>query len=306
MESLETAAGSARIYYAERRSRPQAGPAASLRIDRPRRRCRAGPGERTVDAIRLPVNRQRRDVYVRVNCADRRRIYRLCHGGPLAGDRASGRLEANGRRRRELATLSDGLFTSRADRAGCHLRRCTGWVRDGARRYSENDGWRRALDHDQDAGDLATRSGALSLGLAARVDSPVALVEVLRAERADAPLRSDELAAVRADPLEPRAAGRAEDEFFLHAFLTSRTDDTLLRLGEQALLRELTRVGLTERLLRRNDEIKEEAEDVEDDHHQAGEVRKELVLGPLLRVADGPEHHREVDREDVQTRQPNR
>src|SRR6266576_4751746 len=138
------------------------------------------------------------------------------------------------------------------------------------------------------------------------MDGPVALIEVLSAERADVPLRPDELAAVRADPLEPRAAGRAQDEFLLHAFLTSRTDDTLLRLGEQALLRELTLVGLTERLLRTDDEIKEEAEDVEDDHHQAGEVWKELVLGPLLCVADSPENHREVDREDVQTRQPNR
>src|SRR2546428_8916540 len=138
------------------------------------------------------------------------------------------------------------------------------------------------------------------------MNCPVALVEVLRAERADVPVRPDELAAVRADPLEPRPAGRAEDELLLHAFLTSRTDDALLRLGEQALFGELTFVGLAERFLWTNDEIEEEAEDVEDDHHEAREVRKELVLSALLSVAHGPEDHREVDREDVQTRQPHR
>ena len=36
------------------------------------------------------------------------------------------------------------------------------------------------------------------------------------------------------------------------------------------------------------------------------EVWKELVLSALLRIANRPEHHREVDREDVQTRQPHR
>src|SRR5437868_11320796 len=152
----------------------------------------------------------------------------------MARDRPSGWLEANGRRRRELATLPGGLFASRADRAGCHLRRCERRLRDGARRHSANDGWRRALDHDQDSGDLATRSGALSLGLAARVDRPVALVEVLCAERADVPLGSDQLAAVRADPLEARAAGGAEDEFLLHPFFARWTHDALLRLREEA------------------------------------------------------------------------
>src|SRR4029077_16888903 len=126
------------------------------------------------------------------------------------------------------------------------------------------------------------------------------------AERADVPLGSDELAAVRADPLESRAAGRAEDEFLLHAFLAGRTHDALLRFGEKALLRELALVRLTEGLLRTDDEIKEEAKDVEDDHHETREVRKELVLGALLRDADRPDHHREIDREDVQPRQPNR
>src|SRR5256712_12315357 len=138
------------------------------------------------------------------------------------------------------------------------------------------------------------------------MNCPIALVKVLRAERADVPLGTDELAAVRADPLEPRAAGRAEDELLLHAFLAGRTHDTLLCFREQALLRELTLIRLTERLFRTNDEIKEEAEDVEDDHHETREIWKELVLGPLLSIANGPEHHREVDREDVQTRQPHR
>src|SRR2546428_11712902 len=153
---------------------------------------------------------------------------------------------------------------------------------------------------------LTLGPGALSFDLAAGVHGPVALVEVLRAERADVPLRPDELPARWADSLEPRAACRAEDEFLLHAFLAGRADHALFGLGEEALLRELTLVSLTERLLRTDDEIEEEPEDVEDDHHETREVREELVLGPLLRVADGPEHHREVDREDVETRQPHR
>src|SRR2546423_5833616 len=138
------------------------------------------------------------------------------------------------------------------------------------------------------------------------MDRPVALVEVLRAERADVPLRTDELSAGWANSLQTSATGRAQDEFFLHAFLARRADHALLGLGQEALLRELTLVRLTEGLLRSNDQIKEQPEDVQDDHHEAGEIRKELVLGPLLRVANGPEDHREVDREDVQTRQPNR
>src|SRR5207248_6513830 len=150
----------------------------------------------------------------------------------------------------------------------CHtrhrVRRCVGRLRDSARCDPANDRRGRPLDHDQDPWDgLAPRSGR-SFGLAARVHRPVALVEVLRAERADVPLRSDELAAVWTNSLEPGAAGRAEDEFFLHAFLARRAHDALLRFCEEALLRELTLVRLAEGLFGTDDEIQEEAEDVED------------------------------------------
>src|SRR5437773_1443832 len=152
----------------------------------------------------------------------------------------------------------------------------------------------------------ALGAGALSFDLAARMHGPVALVEVLRAERANVPLGADELPARRADSLQARAARRAEDEILLDAFLAGRTDHPLLGLGEGALFGELALVGLAEGLLRANDEIKEEAEDVQDHDHQAREVRKDLVLGALLRIADRPEHHREVDREDVETGQSHR
>src|SRR6267143_1916147 len=92
---------------------------------------------------------------------------------------------------------------------------------------------------------------------------PVALVEVLRAERADVPLRADELPAGRADSLEARAARRAKDEFLLHAFLAGRAHHALLGFGEQALFGELAFVRLAEGLLGANDEIQEEAEDVD-------------------------------------------
>src|SRR3989441_5452286 len=153
---------------------------------------------------------------------------------------------------------------------------------------------------------LTLGPGALSFDLAARVHGPVALVEVLRAERADVPLRTDELPARRADSLEARAARRAEDEFLLHAFLAGRTDHALLGFGKEALFGELAFVRLAEGLLGANDEIEEEAEDVQDHDHQAREVREDLVLGALLCIADRPEHHRQVDREDVEAGEAHR
>src|SRR5438105_5690776 len=144
------------------------------------------------------------------------------------------------------------------------------------------------LEPSSDGGRQAGRRGALggayalTLGLAARVHRPVALVEILRAEGADVPLGTDELPARRADALEPRAACRAEDEVVLHALFAGGTDDPLLRFGEEAFLGELTLVRLAERPLGTHDEIKEETKDVEDHHHEAREVREDLVLGPLL------------------------
>src|SRR5688500_457357 len=135
--------------------------------------------------------------------------------------------------------------------------------------------------------------------LASGVHGPVALVEVLRAVGADVPLGPDELGARGAHPLETRAARRAEDEVLLHAFLTGGTDDALLRLREETFRRQLTLVRLTERLFRTDDEIQEQAEDVEHDDEKPGEVRKDRILGALLRIADGPEDHREIEREDV-------
>src|SRR2546426_1120798 len=99
------------------------------------------------------------------------------------------------------------------------------------------------------------------LDLAAGVHGPVALVEVLRAVRADVPLRTDELRAAGAHALQAGAARRAEDEVLLHALVARRAHDPLLRLGEEALLRELTLVGLADRLARANDEVDEEPED---------------------------------------------
>src|SRR5437588_12606684 len=97
--------------------------------------------------------------------------------------------------------------------------------------------------------------------LVASVDEPVALVEVLGAERADVPLRPDELRARWADALEPRAARRAEDEVLVHALVARGTHEPLLRFREEALLRELAFVGLADRLARPDDEVDEQAED---------------------------------------------
>src|SRR5438552_3955660 len=161
--------------------------------------------------------------------------------------------------------------------------------------------------HIRDIGTRVLAANALCFArLAARVHRPVALVEVLRAERADVPLRPDELPAVRAHPLEPGATRGAQDEIVLDAFLAGGTDHARLRLGEQALCGELALVGLAEGFLGSDDQIEEEAEDVEEHDHEASEVGKDLVLGPLLRVTDGPEDHREVEREDVQPREPDR
>src|SRR3990172_96259 len=66
--------------------------------------------------------------------------------------------------------------------------------------------------------------------LAPRVDGPVALVEVLGAVGADAPLGADEVRARGAHPLEPRAARRTEDVVLLHALVAGRAHDPLLGL----------------------------------------------------------------------------
>src|SRR2546428_274343 len=86
-----------------------------------------------------------------------------------------------------------------------------------------------------------------------RVHRPVALVEVLRAERADLPVRPDEPRARRAAPLELRAAARAEDVVLVDALLAGGADRPPLGLAEQALLGELPLVRLVERLARPDD-----------------------------------------------------
>src|SRR5207247_2008489 len=111
----------------------------------------------------------------------------------------------------------------------------------------------------------------------------------------------DELRARGAHPLEARPAGRAKDVVLLYAFLTRRADDALLGFSRQAFLSELTLVGLPQRLLRTHDEIQEQSEDVERDDEQAREIREHRILCALLRVANGPEDHREIQREDVET-----
>src|SRR5205814_4475476 len=120
------------------------------------------------------------------------------------------------------------------------------------------------------------------LDLPTGVHGPVALVEVLRAVRADVPFGADELRAGRAHALEAGAAGRAEDEVLLHALVAGRGDDALLRLGEQALLRELPLVGLADRFAGTDDEVDEEPEDRHRRDEQRREHREQAVLGAVL------------------------
>src|SRR5947208_3102564 len=87
-------------------------------------------------------------------------------------------------------------------------------------------------------------------GATTGMHGPVALVEVLRAVRADVPLGADQLSAGRALALETRAARRAEDVVLVDALAAGRAHKPLLRFGEQALLRELTLIRLAERLAR--------------------------------------------------------
>lgn len=158
MDSVGPTAWSARARGARSQRRTTTGSSSSVRIDRSRfgRRCRW----RTTDEIRPPVDRRRRHVYVRVDRADRRGISRLRDRGALVSDRDTQRIAANRRRGRELATVSDRLQPGSAYRTRRRLRRRERGLRDGARRYTANDGRRRALDHDQDAGDrVAARSG---------------------------------------------------------------------------------------------------------------------------------------------------
>src|SRR5207237_9071445 len=100
----------------------------------------------------VPLERRRRDVRVRIESPDIRRDRRVRHRHALAADRATELIDGDHRRRRQLARLYDRLHPSRTSRAGRRLRRRERRLRDGAWKHSANDGWRRALERDQDAG----------------------------------------------------------------------------------------------------------------------------------------------------------
>src|SRR5439155_20829395 len=81
---------------------------------------------------------------------------RARHRDPLAPDGSRRLVAGNDRRRRDLARVHERLHSSRADRARDRVRRRECRLRDGPWRGAAHDRWRRPLDHDQNAGDVAS------------------------------------------------------------------------------------------------------------------------------------------------------
>src|SRR5438552_13136201 len=116
--------------------------------DRARHRPRAN--------VRIPLGRRRRDVAVRRGRANHGERCRARHRDPLGPDRSRRLVAGNDRRRRDLARVHERLHPSRADRARDRVRRRECRLRHGPWRGAAHDRRRRPLDHDQDAGDVAS------------------------------------------------------------------------------------------------------------------------------------------------------
>src|SRR5438445_496098 len=138
--------------------------------DAPRRRvasAREGPrlwcdvagdraGHRPRANVRIPLGRRRRDVAVRRGRANHGERCRARHRDPLAPDRSRRLVAGNDRRWRDLARVHERLHPGRADRARDRVRRRECWLRHGQRCGAAHDRRRRALGHDQNAGDVAS------------------------------------------------------------------------------------------------------------------------------------------------------
>src|SRR6185436_15841114 len=95
----------------------------------------------------------------------------------------------------------------------------------------------------------------------------LAALEVLAAPRAQRPVEADEAAAVRADAVQPRAAGRADDPFLVDPPIARRTVLDRLDLGEERLLGQVPLPHLANLLVRPDDLV--------DPHGQEEEERGE-------------------------------
>ena len=126
-----------------------------------------------------------------------------------------------------------------------------------------------------------------------RGDRPdLTTLEVLAAPGAQGPVEADEPRAVRADPVEPRPTGRADDPFLVDAPLARRAVLDRLDLGEQRLLGQVPLPDLADLLVRPDDLVDPDREDEEDGGQQddpgGDEVRQDHVVGSLLHVAERP------------------
>ena len=252
---------------------------------------------------------------------------------PGRARRAAGRLASGACPVSSAATLLDrrgrahvdvDLARRREDRPGSSLSRCVVGPGAAARRPTAMCAscarWARPAAAEGSAIGAGAATAAAATGAADRrgrrstvADRPdrhgthrgqrLAALEIPAAPGAERPLEADELRAVRADALEARPAGRADDPVLVDLAAARGAVLDLLDLGDQRLLRETALVGVAEALLRPDDPVDEDAEDEEDrrepDHERRGEIGHDRVRGPALHVAEGPVGRGEPDDDDV-------
>ena len=145
---------------------------------------------------------------------------------------------------------------------------------------------------------LLGRSGAASATVARG-----APLELRAAERAQRPGRIGQSVAGWADPVQTRAAVRADQPFGVDAVAADRAQLVLLDLGQQALLGQRALVDLGQRLARAHDQVEDDGEDEqqrrEEDDQRGREVRQDRVLGARLHVPEGPVRGPEPQQDDV-------
>ena len=122
-------------------------------------------------------------------------------------------------------------------------------------------------------------------GAAQRGRRRLAALEVLAAPRAQRPVEPDEAAAVRADAVQPRPAGRADDPFLVDPPVAGRTVVDRFDLGEEGLLGQVALPHLADLLVRPDDLVDPHGEQEEERGEEDDPARRRGTARPGWRCA---------------------
>ena len=133
--------------------------------------------------------------------------------------------------------------------------------------------WRRARSPGAATRPVASRRRGRRLDGRGR---DLASLEVLAAPGAQRPVHPDEPAAVRADAVQARPAGRADDPLVVDPPVAARAVVDRLDLGEERLLGQVPLPDLADLLVRPDDLVDPDGEDEEDRGEQDDPGRREV------------------------------